>query len=139
MSERKKSDETVVPEKISQRRDAAVLALVSQPTKEKAAEAAGIGLTTLFQWLADPEFVARVDEARRRVFEDGIRSLQGLVGKAAETLMRNMECGVPSVEVRAAQAVLDMGLRGHEVLELAATVERLQGIVDELAPGAVTR
>lgn len=48
----------------------ALAALLTQPTKEKAARAAGIGLTTLKRYLADPEFQEEYQKAVADLIED---------------------------------------------------------------------
>ena len=48
----------------------ALAALLTQPTKEKAAQAAGIGLTTLKRYLADPRFQKEYQKAISGLIED---------------------------------------------------------------------
>ncbi len=47
--------------------EAAISALLSEPTIEAAATRAGIGGSTLRRWLTEPEFKARYRAARRQV------------------------------------------------------------------------
>ena len=48
----------------------ALAALLTQPTKEKAAQAAGIGVTTLKRYLDDPEFQEEYQKAVSDLVED---------------------------------------------------------------------
>jgi hypothetical protein len=81
---------------------------------------------TAQRWLKKPEFVAAYRRARRAVVEATIGRLQQAAVEAVEVLRRNMTCGVPAVEVRAAVAVLDQTLDGLELSDLAADVEALR-------------
>jgi hypothetical protein len=49
-----------------------------------------------------------------------------LCGQAVETLGRNLACGRPTAENRAAVAILEQATRGVELLDLAARVEALE-------------
>jgi hypothetical protein len=52
--------------------------------------------------------------------------LQGLIGRAVETLERQMTCGQPAVELRAAVAVIEQSFRGAELVDLAERVSDLE-------------
>src|SRR5687768_6339121 len=69
--------------------DAALAALLSQPTLAQAAQQAGISESTMLPWLADPAFKARYREARRQVVELAVTNLQQATAAAVETLTRN--------------------------------------------------
>jgi hypothetical protein len=112
--------------KREQLEDRALAALLSETTIVKAAAAAGISESTLARWLAEPSFRARYREARRRVVEQAISSLQRATGEAVETLRRNLTCGVPAAEISAAKAIVDQAFRGLEVIDLASRIEQLE-------------
>ena len=109
-----------------QREDAALAALLSEPTIEQAATTAGISEPTLWRWLADPSFKARYREARRQVVEQAVSALQRAAGESVEALRRNLTCGAPTAEIAAAKAILEQAFRGIEVLDLAARIEQLE-------------
>ena len=104
-------------EKFTRKREQAVWALLTEPTMEAAAAAAGISGATLSRWLKLPEFQAQYRKARRRVLEDAILRLQQAACQAVETLVRNLNCGQPSVEIRSAFGVLDQALKAHELMD----------------------
>ena len=58
--------------KRAQSEDAALAALLSEPTIEAAAGQAEISPATLYRWLADPVFKARYREARRQAVEHAV-------------------------------------------------------------------
>ncbi|MBI4494165.1 MAG: hypothetical protein HY690_15360 [Chloroflexi bacterium] len=108
------------------REEQALLALLAEPTVEAAAKAAGVSPVTLWRWLQHPDFQERYREARRRVLEHAIAVLQQVAGEAAATLRRNLVCGTPSVEVRAALGILDQAVKGTELLDLEQRVLALE-------------
>src|SRR5262249_43542576 len=83
-----------------------IIALLAHPTMPEAAKACGVGESTLWRWLQDPEFQAAYRQARRQVVEKAIAELQGACSDAVNSLTRNLTCGVPAVEVSAAKTIL---------------------------------
>jgi hypothetical protein len=118
-------------EKLSRKQDAAVAALLSCPTVKKAAERAGIHYRTLKGWLQLPGFQRAYRDAKRRVVEQGLTLLQRTATRAAATLKRNLTCGNPAVEVRAALGVLDQAQKGIEMDELVARIEALEAVLQK--------
>lgn len=105
-------------DKLDRKKQEAISALLVHPTIEKAAQAVGISEKTLWRWLQIPEFDRAYEQARNRVLAQTISLLHKATGMAVTTLMKNLKCGVPSVEVRAAVAVLDQTFKAREILEL---------------------
>ena len=97
--------------------DKAITALLSSVTVEAAAKKAGVSDRTLHRWLKEPAFRQSYLAARRLVMEQAVGSLQRASLGAVEALVRNLKCGVPGTEVRAAQVILDAGTKGVEMME----------------------
>ena len=118
-----------------QREEAAIAALLSEPTLEAAATRAGIGESTLLRWLEEPAFQARYRDAKRRVLEHAVSRLQQSAGKAVDVLVGIAEdrTAPHTARVSAARTVLDQAFRGLEVLDLAAEVAELKRRRDEAA------
>ncbi|MFC1992220.1 hypothetical protein ACFLV3_00220 [Chloroflexota bacterium] len=95
-----------------------ISALLIQPTMEKAANAAHVSISTVRRYMQLPEFRARYLEARRQVLESAMSSLQQVTNLAVNTLVRNLACGNPSVEVRAAMGIFDQSLKAMELFDL---------------------
>ena len=112
--------------KRSRREEAAISALLSEPTIEAAATKAGLGASTLRRWLTDPTFMAQYRAARRHIVEGAIGRLQGVATQAVAALERNLSCGIPAVEVGAAKAVLDQAIKAVELVDLVERVEALE-------------
>jgi hypothetical protein len=112
--------------KLGRKREAVIAALLSEPSQEAAARKAGVGEATVARWLRDPFFQAAYRQARRAVLEQAVGRLQQLCGEAADALKRNLTCGQPASEVRAAVAVLEQAGKGLEALDLLDEVAELR-------------
>lgn len=112
--------------KRERREEAAIAALLSEPTIIEAATKAGISESTLLRWMADPPFQARYRAARRQVVELSVSRLQQATGEAVETLRRNLTCGIPAAEIAAAKAVIDFSIKAVELVDLAERIEALE-------------
>jgi DNA-binding MurR/RpiR family transcriptional regulator len=106
--------------------EAAIAALLAEPTIAAAALKVGISESTLLRWLQEPTFKAEYRSARRQVVEAAIGRLQTVTTKAVDTLERNLTCGIPAVEVGAAKSVLDQAVKAVELVDLAERVEQLE-------------
>lgn len=115
------------------KQDRAIIALLTEPTVEAAARAADVAPATIWRWSRQPEFRAKLRDARRAVVEGAIGQLQQAATEAVDALRRNLTCGTPSVEVRAATAILDQAIKA---LELFDVVERVEQLEARLAAGA---
>jgi hypothetical protein len=108
------------------KQDRAILALLTEPTVEAAARSADVAPATIWRWTQQADFRARLRDARRAIVEGAIGRLQQAATDAVETLRRNLTCGTPSVEVRAATAILDQAVKAVELFDLAERVEHLE-------------
>lgn len=76
--------------KFGRKKEEAIAALLSERNVEEAARATGIGTTTLYRWLRDPEFGAEYLRARLTAFgPTGVR-LQQAANPAATTILKIM-------------------------------------------------
>lgn len=112
--------------KLPRRQERAVAALLTAPSIRQAADQAGVADATLRRWLRDPDFAGAYREARHGVVEAAHVALVTAVEEAVAALRRNLSCGNPGVEVRAAVAVLDQASRAQELLDIVGRVERLE-------------
>jgi hypothetical protein len=112
--------------KIDRKGEALIAALLTEPTHAAAAAKAGVSEATAQRWLRKPGFVAAYRAARRAVVEAAVGRLQQVAAEAVEVLRRNMGCGNPAVEVRAAALVIEKAVSGVELIDLATRVEELE-------------
>lgn len=109
----------------------ALIALLTQPTKEKAAAAAGITSKTLRGYLDDPAFQAEYRKAFAELVRDATRKVQQALDPAIAVLREIMEDGGENGQVRvtAARSVLEYGLKMTEQTDILTRLKELEGIV----------
>ena len=120
--------------KIGRKGEAVIAALLTQPTHAAAAAAAGVSEATVQRWLRRPEFSTAYRLARRAVVETAVGRLQQATADAVDALRRNLTCGMPAVEVRAAVAVLDQAVNGVVLIDLESQVEELKRLFRPESP-----
>jgi hypothetical protein len=120
-------------EEITPQQEAAIVALLERPSVSAAAELAGVGRSTLYEWLQRPAFRAAYREARREAFSVAVARLQQVSAEAVEALreVMNDPSQQGAARVGAARAVLDYALRAVETEEVLARVEDLEGRYDD--------
>jgi len=115
------------------KRTAAALALMTVPTIEGAARAAGVSRSVLFLWLKEEPFQAELARLRAEAFGAAIGTLKAGTATAAAVLMELLHSKKETTRRHASIAVLDFALRIHEGEEIDERLRRLE----ELAlPGA---
>src|SRR6516225_1670487 len=110
----------------SRKRELAIANLLVSATLEQAAQRTRVSEKTLRLWLAEPEFSRAFRNARRLVLEQSINVLQQSSLAAAATMIRAMHCGKASVELNAADKILERAVQGIELFDLIGRVEQLE-------------
>lgn len=111
----------------------ALVALLTQPTKEKAAAAAGITSKTLRSYMDDPEFLVEYRKAFSGMVEDATRKVQQTLDPAVAVLREVMEDGSENGQVRvsAARSVLEYGLKMTEQTDILNRLQELETAMQE--------
>jgi hypothetical protein len=111
-----------------------IVALLNEPSTKAAAAAAGVAEATIHRWLNDLAFSAALKEARARVFESTLSSLQSASGKAVQVLRDVMDDDKahPSTRVRAALGIIGAMLKAHEALETEERLRSLEILYEQL-------
>jgi hypothetical protein len=99
-----------------------IMALLTQPTVEKAAGVAGISPRTLHRWMQMPEFQAAYRQVRRDALSQSLGRLQWGSSAAASVLLKlTVDPSTPaSVRVRAADSVLNHAMKAMENEDIKA-------------------
>ena len=110
----------------------ALLALLTNPTKEKAAAAAGITSKTQRGYLADPEFQAEYRKAFAGMVEDATRQAQQAIAPALSTLREVVEDSGEGSQFRisAARSILEYSLKLTEQNDILAKLQELEKAVE---------
>ena len=109
----------------------AIESLLREPTIQSAAESAQVGKTTIFRWLAEPEFSAAYKQQRGQLLESTLTALQAASVDAVTCLREvlNDKSALVTARVSAARAVLEISLKAKAELE---TEERLRALEEKL-------
>jgi hypothetical protein len=113
---------------LNTRQEAALVALLNEPTVARAAKAAGVGERTLHRWLTEEPFARAYREARRGVFQQAVSLTQRYASLAVQTLAKVMtEASSPwNAKVAASSALLRFGREGIELEDMEARIEALE-------------
>jgi predicted DNA-binding transcriptional regulator AlpA len=116
------------PGKITRRQEATIAALLEMPTTAAAAKVAGISEPTLWRWLQQPEFQEQYRNAKRRVVEQAITSVQKATGEAVSTLreIMNDKEAPTSSRVSAAKTILETAIKTVEIEGILTRLEALE-------------
>lgn len=120
-------------EKLTRAQEAAIGALLSESTIQRAAKTCRIGDATLRRWLKDAGFQERYRAAKRQTLEAVMGRLQQIAGEAVETLLKvavNEEAPASS-RVAAARAILDTALKSAELEEIGERLTKLEKLIAE--------
>lgn len=114
---------------MTEKQQKALAALLSQPTKEKAAEVAGICSKTLSRYLEDQEFLREYKRASLSLVDDATRQIQRSMSSAIIRLRRIVESDDEATtnHIQAARALLEYGLRYTEFADILRELEEVEG------------
>jgi hypothetical protein len=114
--------------KLGRKKEAAILALLSQRTVEDAARVAEIGVRTLYRWMKEPAFDGAYRDAKRAAFSQSIARFHQLASAAVTTLGRAMvdRDTPPATKVRAADSILNHAAKAIELQDLEARLAALE-------------
>jgi DNA-binding MurR/RpiR family transcriptional regulator len=123
----------VVEQKLSQKQERALVALLDCGEIKKAAAAAGVNEATLWRWLQSPDFQSRYRAARRQLVETAIAQLQSDCTIAARVLREVAEDreAPASSRVAAARTILEQSIGAIELIDLQERVEMLEKMLPE--------
>lgn len=115
----------------------ALLALLTQPTKEKAAAAAGITSKTLRGYLAEADFQAEYKRAFSGLVEDATRQAQQAIAPALSTLREIVEDGEENAQARisAARSLLEYSLKLTESTDILNRLGELEQTIGGVPNG----
>ncbi len=110
----------------------ALLALLTSPTREKAAATAGITSKTLRGYLDDPEFQAEYRKVFAQLVEDATRRVQQTLEPAVSVLREIMEDREENGQTRvsAARSVLEYGLKLTEQADILTRLQELEEAIE---------
>jgi hypothetical protein len=109
-------------------REAAILALLTEKSIQRAAEWCRVNERTLRRWLTeDAAFLAEYDHARQALHRAGMARVQALTGKGVETLEELVDAKeFRAVRLGAARTVIELGIHQHDTEIILRKLEDLE-------------
>jgi hypothetical protein len=113
--------------KLSRKMDAAIAALLAQPSVAEAARVVGVGPQTLSRWMKVPEFDTAYRAAQRAVLGRAIARLQQASGAAVTALLKVMfDADAPkAARLAAAEVVLRHAKDANEIGDIQSRMSAL--------------
>lgn len=120
-------------EKKSRKEQAAIIALLNEPTIKKAALKVGIGEATLWRWMQEADFKEQFRLAKKQSLSQAISKLQQSTGIAAETLLEICVdiAAPPASRVAASKTIIEMGFKAVEIEELESRIAQLEKTTEQ--------
>ena len=104
-----------------------IVALASGLSVRNAAKRAAVSESTAFRRLRDPAFRQRVDETRGTLFSEALGRLADAASEAVNTLRGLLgKKSPPAVRLAASRAVLDLGVRMRDSIELESRMRAME-------------
>lgn len=109
-------------------KERAIAALLTNPTKQQAAKAAGITDRTLARYFEDAEFVQAYKQAFGNMVEEATRQAQQSMQPALDTLKEIVKDKeeAAGARIQASRTILDYALRLTEQFEILERLEKLE-------------
>lgn len=107
-------------------------ALLTQPSREDAARAAGVDSSTLRRYMKDPDFLQAYNEAVRGMIEDVTRKAQQALSPAITTLREiteDKEAGCMA-RISASRSLLEYGLKLTEAVDIMRELNELRQAIN---------
>ena len=116
------------------RKQRALAALIRSPTREQAAKAAGVGVSTLRRWMIDdPEFRNAYRIMLTEIVQDAAAQSKQTLKAALDTITEIMEHGNSDlVRLRAATAAIDAALKIDERADVEVQLAELRKEINDL-------
>jgi len=118
---------------LSARQRLALPVIAAEPTIDGAAEKIGVTQKTVYEWLKQDAFKRALEDARKDYVESGFRTLRLAARRAAEKIVRHLDCTDEKVSLRAAEDVIEfakefINLEDHErrIKELEERLKQAQ-------------
>jgi phage terminase small subunit len=122
-------------DELSRKQGTFIAALLTLPTIEAAALAAGVSGKTAHLWLKQENVQRAYRQARREAFSLAIDKLMSIVDESIETLryiMNNAESS-EMARVRSAQILLEKAIDAHKTEEIEVRIKELENTIHQIS------
>jgi len=114
-------------EALTTRQQLAIAEFLGSPSIEEACRRTKVARGTMYKWLADPTFQAELKRQRETLVEQAFNLLKAGMNRAVEKLLGLLEVESQlGIQLRAAQTLLDQGIKVVELQDLEGRLEALE-------------
>jgi hypothetical protein len=114
-------------DRLSTKQEKALVALVTAPSVEAAAEIVGVTRGTLHRWIReDVLFQVEYREARRAALDGAVAQLQLGATEAVEVLRKGMQDRNIHARIRSASKLIDLALKAHDQFDVETRLAALE-------------
>jgi len=107
------------PETLTRRQRVVLLHLITTPSLEEGCRKARVSKTTVYAWLKEPGFQAELKRLRQTLLDEAFDRLKVGITQAVDKLLSLLEADrQPGIQLRAAQTLLDQGIKAVELQDL---------------------
>ena len=112
---------------LSARQLKALACLLRDDSPRRAAKSAGVAASTLYRWMANPDFKKALAAQRKAMIQTALDRAVANIEKAVSTLIRLLDCESPAVQRGAAGDLLDLALRVTDIADLENRLSEVEG------------
>lgn len=106
----------------------AIVTLASCSSYAEAARELGVSIPTIYKWLGDPEFAAKLESIRNQLVSEAISKLKTHTTKAVDTLATLLDDDNPQIRRGASNDILNHVSRFIEIKEIEVRLKALEAI-----------
>ena len=106
---------------------------------EEASRDSKIARSTIYGWLKQDSFKNKLEQERKKLFEEGLNALKAATTKAAQTLIKLLDSKDRATRRLASKTIIDFAIRAVEMKELEERVSQLEELVEQNKSGIQRR
>jgi len=130
MTESNETERLNGPETLTRRQRVVLPYLITTSSLEEGCRKARVSKTTVYAWLKEPGFQAELKRLRQALLDEAFDRLKAGMTQAVDKLLSLLETdGQLGIQLRAAQTLLDHGIKAVELQDLAHRLEELEAHV----------
>ncbi|CDQ20982.1 phBC6A51 family helix-turn-helix protein [Halobacillus karajensis] len=120
-------------EKLTKKQELAVMALLTEPNMEKAAEKAGIGRSTLYRWMQLDSFQEQYNQLKHETVAQATARLRQGMTIAVDTLMEMAQNKKTPAVARssACRTLLEFGFKSVEMEDIQKRMDKLEKAMED--------
>lgn len=103
-----------------------LIELVRDPDMQAACKRAGVGRTTAYRWLAQPDFAGELARRRSEAMTEALDSVKALTTKAAAVLAALLDSDNESIRRMVCRDVFRHAVKVRELEEIEQRIEQLE-------------